>query len=288
LDDPSGIDVAADGTLYVANGGKLQNISVFAADGKYLRSIGKSGGRLRVGAYDKTGMLEPGGIALDKKNQLWVAEQLDAPKRYSRWDATSGNFAQEYFGGSDYFGYGWMDPAKPDEMVVHNVLWKIDWAKNSATPISTIWRSTKPNMMAACSPSGYNGRPRFFTAKNGKQFCWGLGEFCSIASIREGDVYKPFAAFILLSRGNVFFGDKAKFELMNDEKKYPNGCYFWQDKNNDQTMQDDELVNVNTLASKFPKIDFRWFQLGFSALESDLTAWLRSAYLLKPTKFEAD
>ncbi|HUW32531.1 MAG TPA: hypothetical protein VM223_13045, partial [Planctomycetota bacterium] len=65
LDEPRGIAataaVAADGTLFVANAGALQNVSVFDKAGKYLRSIGKPGGRPRVGAYDPAGMLEPGG-----------------------------------------------------------------------------------------------------------------------------------------------------------------------------------------------------------------------------------
>src|SRR5207247_882070 len=45
LDQPAGIAVAADGKIYVANQGQLQNVSVFSPTGEYLKSIGKNGGR---------------------------------------------------------------------------------------------------------------------------------------------------------------------------------------------------------------------------------------------------
>ena len=46
---PTGIAVGADGTIYVANSGKSQNVAVFDTDGKLLRHVGKSGGRPVVG-----------------------------------------------------------------------------------------------------------------------------------------------------------------------------------------------------------------------------------------------
>ena len=57
-------DIAVDpdlgtGEVYVANCGDLQNISVFNTHGKYLRSIGRKGGRPRVGLYRNDGILDP-------------------------------------------------------------------------------------------------------------------------------------------------------------------------------------------------------------------------------------
>ena len=89
LSSPRALTLATDGTLFVANAGVMQAISVFdKEDGKYLRTIGKEGGRPRVGKYDANGVLEPGGIAIDKHGNLWVAETLDSPKRHSVWNAT--------------------------------------------------------------------------------------------------------------------------------------------------------------------------------------------------------
>jgi len=98
LDHPTGVTVSADNTVYVANAGELQNVSVFAADGRFLRSIGKPGGRPAVGRYDSKGIYMPGGIALDADERLWVSETTDSPKRHSVWDTGSGTCVNEFFG----------------------------------------------------------------------------------------------------------------------------------------------------------------------------------------------
>ena len=130
--------------------------------GQYLRSIGMAGGRPAKGRYNPNGMLEPGGIALDKNGHLWVAERLDCPKRISEWDAKTGAFVNEFFGGCSYFGYSYIDPKQPDEIYCHNVLWKIDWKKNTCSPYSTVWRPTAPNMMWSQGVDGYTAHPHLF------------------------------------------------------------------------------------------------------------------------------
>ena len=277
LDHPQGIAAGPDGTLYVANAGALQNIGVFDLHGAYLRSIGKAGGRPQRGHYDAGGMLEPGEIALDRNGHLWVMERLDSPKRVSVWDATTGALVNEFFGACSYFGYSYIDPKQPDEIYCHNVLWKIDWAKNTCQPYSTIWRPTSPNMMWSPGPAGYNEHPKFVTAKNGKQYSYGMASFMSILSQRDGELYKPFAAFITLSRGYVYYGDTTQFPLMADAKKYPNGVYFWQDLHHDQMVHEDDLTPV---PEKFGNANFAF-------LDGDLNAWL-GGIMLRPVRVEAD
>jgi hypothetical protein len=243
LDDPRGITVGPDGTVYVANGGKLQNISVFDGSGKYLRSIGMEGGRPAVGHYDPNGVLDPGGIALDKNGHLWVAERLDFPKRISEWDAATGKFVNEFFGAADYFGYGYIDPKHPDEIYCHNVLWKIDWKNNTCAPVSTIWRQTTPNTMFPPGVRGYLDHPVFMTANNGKQYEYGADyAFNSVVSRRDGDLYKPIAGTIRILRDNQFFTG-VPFAFMTPDQ-FPNGTYFWQDSNDDQLVQPNELIRA--------------------------------------------
>ena len=275
IDDPSAVAVGADGAIYVANRGKLQNVSVFSADGKYLRSIGKAGGRPRVGRYDNSGILEPGGMTIDRNGSLWIAETLDAPKRHSVWNTTTGELVNEFFGASSYFGWAYMNPRHPDELYCHNVLWKVDLDKGTCVPWSTIWRATAPNMIRAANPGGYAGHFRVMTANNGKQFGWGMVDYCNTLYMREGDIFKPIAGTIRLARGSAY-SPGVLYPVMTDPARYPNGAYLWQDANNDQTVQENELIK-----SPAPRgeVTFNW-------IDPDLNAWCDDGYIFKPVRFE--
>jgi len=110
LDQPESLALDQSGNLYVANRGKPQNLSVFSSDGRSLRSLGRHGGRPAVGRYEADGILEPGGIAVDREGKLWVAETQDSPKRISVWDAATGQFRMEFFGASPYATIVSIDP----------------------------------------------------------------------------------------------------------------------------------------------------------------------------------
>jgi len=276
IDKPSGLAVDKDGTIYVANCGSLQNISVFSSKGEYLRSIGKEGGRPRVGRYENSGILEPGGIALDKKGRLWVAETLDSPKRQSVWDTRTGALVYEFFGGSSYFGWAYMDPKHPDELYCHSVLWKVDLDKGTCIPWSTIWRSVKPNMICEPNPNGYAGHFRVMTAKNGRQFGWGMVDYSQMVYMRDGDVFKPFVGTIRISHG--IYGAGAIYPIMDDPKKYPDGAYLWQDANDDQTIQESELIKSPAGRGE---VVFNW-------LDPDLNAWCDAGWIYRPVRFEGD
>jgi hypothetical protein len=277
LDQPVAITSAADGALYVANRGALQNIAVFDGTGKYLRSIGKAGGRARIGRYEKDGLLEPGGITLDKAGNLWAAETLDAPKRHSVWDPKSGTLLNEFFGASSYFGWAYMDPKHPDELYCHNVLWKIDLVTGACTPQSTIWRPTKPNMIAQPNPGGYAGHFRVITAKNGKQYGWGMIDYSPMLFLREGEIFKPVAGSIRIAFGQ--YGGGLLYPAMDGiYKKTKAGAYLWQDKNDDQCVQEDELV---VSPAGRGETTFNW-------IDPDLNVWCDDGYMYKPTRIEAD
>jgi hypothetical protein len=254
LEVHNGITIGADGTIYVANSGRLQDISVFDAGGKYLRSIGKPGGRPAVGRYDRDGVYEPGNIALDKLGRLWVVETTDYPKRISVWEAANGKFVNEFFGASGYFGWAYMDPRKPDELYCHNVIWKVDWKNNSCVPYSTIWRPTAPNQITNVDPNGYNGTLRVLTMKDGGQISYGVARNGSqtIVSKREGDIFKPFLAQIVIRRSGPYAtGDQ--YDVFSDDTKWPDGAYHWRDANDDQTIQDNEVTGNDAQWRQFWK-----------------------------------
>ena len=273
LDQPQGIAIDADGTTFVANRGELQNVSVFDAEGAFVRSIGVDGGRPRVGDYEPDGMLAAGGLALDPKNRLWVAETLDGPKRISVWDAASGDYLEEYFGASGYFAYGHIDPARPDEIYAHHVLWEIDWENYTTRPKSTIWRQSGPNVMTPPGPYAYQHIPRMVTAGNGQQYMYGHTRNASILLRREDNVFKPFAAILHIK-------NKTGIALVdNDEETWPRGrrrsnALLWQDANDDQTVQKGELTE---LPREYARARFAWF-------EEDMTVRLSSGQIWHPVE----
>ncbi|MBS3762040.1 MAG: hypothetical protein KGZ25_01930, partial [Planctomycetes bacterium] len=194
LEEPAGIATDDKGRIYVTNRGDLQNVSVFAPDGRYLKSIGKRGGRPLTGRYDPAGMLKPAGCALGSRGRLWVAEHMDAPKRISVWDTDNGKNVDEFFGGSAYSTWTMMDPRHPDEVYCHNVLWKVDLDKGTKKPYSTLWRSTGKNVppgppVASSHGSGFS----VITATNGRQYGWGHK---SVLYLRDGPVFKPVMQFL--------------------------------------------------------------------------------------------
>jgi hypothetical protein len=275
LDAPVGLAVDEQENIYVANRGALQNVAVFTWRGKYLRSIGKKGGRPRVGAYDRTGMLEPGGITIDKLGRLWVAETLDEPKRQSVWEAKSGRLVKEFFGGSAYATFVWMDPTHADRVYCHGTEWQIDLTRGTWKPLATAWRPRDPNS-PACSHE-----LRVLTAKNGRQYAWGnLHAKGPVLYQREGNVFKPMLMYLRTTNGHSLTPWPA-YPFMNDIKKYPNGSYAWQDANDDQIMQDGEMVQVSEERKKYLFAPFSW-------VDADLNLWSGNGLVYRPLRIEKD
>ena len=273
LDAPAGIAVGGDGTVYVANGGALQNVSVFAADGTYRASIGKAGGRPARGVYDPKGLYTPAGLAVDERGRVWVAERADSPKRVSVW-SKEGAFEREFFGGSSYFGYAYINPAVPDELYCHNVLWKVDWDTYTPTPLTTVWRKTAPDMIHEFDPSGYGGCFRSMTATNGHEYAIGMARPMSILARRDGPLFKPFLATFSVNRGWSLWS-AIGIPLLDDPARTPDGSYLWQDLNDDQCVQSNEVY-------RFKERDVR---LGLKALAPDMSVWADGGQVLRPVRW---
>jgi hypothetical protein len=259
LDDPAGIALDTAGRIYVANRGQGQNVSVFSSGGAYERSIGKPGGRPRVGRFDPAGMLEPGGLAIDVKGRLWVAEAVDAPKRISVWDVETGALVNEFFGGAHYSAFIWMDPQRPDEIYCDRVIWKVDLEKKTWAPASTFWRAgndpDSPGEIAT-----HMGGFRVVTAVNGRQYGWAScfrahdNPRPTVLFMRTGDVFKPIVSITATTNSPLIASVSPK----------PHGAAFaWADRNDDQVMQADELS---------APLGSRWTR-GFGWVDRDLNLW---------------
>ncbi len=220
VQDAQGLAVAENGNLYVANRGRLHNISVFDKDGKFLRSIGKPGGRPRIGRWDGSGMLNPAGIALDRQNRLWVAEYNHNPKRISVWDTQSGKLVAEYFGGSEYSTYASVDPNDPTRVYCHGVQWKVDLDKGTWYPESVAFPDWSSFFTVLTGP-------------NGRQYAY--TRYLTVL-MREGDTFTPVGGF--------FAPDYFRREPWYEEwvKAHPQARQvFWSDANGDRNAAVEEI-----------------------------------------------
>jgi hypothetical protein len=114
LEAPLGLARDAAGDLYVSDWGRTMCVKVFSPEGKFLRTVGKRGGRPWVGTYDVNGMLLPYGVAVDGQNRLWTVEFDGCPRRVSVWK-TDGAFVREFVGAHSYAGTNcWINPNQPE------------------------------------------------------------------------------------------------------------------------------------------------------------------------------
>jgi hypothetical protein len=137
LDTPKRIAVAKDGRIAVSNWGKLQNVSLFDAAGKYLSSIGITGGRTIRGDYNPLGFARPMGLAIDPENRLWVSEYFAAPRRISRWKL-DGTHLDERIGPAYYSGGGLIDPEEATRVYYDDIEFEVDYAKPGAAKVKRI------------------------------------------------------------------------------------------------------------------------------------------------------
>ncbi|PIX46153.1 MAG: hypothetical protein COZ56_00135, partial [Armatimonadetes bacterium CG_4_8_14_3_um_filter_58_9] len=152
LKAPVGLTADARGNLYVSDWADQMCVKVFSPDGKFLRAIGKVGGRSLSGRYDPTGMFRPLGLAVDDQGRLWVAEHDFLPKRLSVWSA-EGKFLTEFCGATYYAGTSTnVNPLNPQQAFSMGNILDLDWKKGLWRVAATLWRPTHPE--ALLGPKG--------------------------------------------------------------------------------------------------------------------------------------
>ncbi|MFZ2655014.1 MAG: hypothetical protein WAX69_08845 [Victivallales bacterium] len=191
LEAPVGLTLDKDGNIYVSDWGKAMCVKVFSSDGKFLRTVGKEGGRPWIGKYDRNGMLLPWGIAVDKQDRLWVVEWDGSPRRVSVWKA-DGSFENEFVGAHWYAGTNcWIFPSEPEKAIGQGAEFELDWKKGQYRAISTFWRPMKKNAWFGIYPE-FNGHQEI-TVNQRKLLVSHVGGLVMISE-RKGDQYQPLAA----------------------------------------------------------------------------------------------
>ena len=107
LSDPHGLDIDADGNIFVADRGDSQQVKKFSPNGKLLLTIGHKGGRLR-GRVDPHWLCAPSDVAVDLDGNIYITEQYIS--RLQKFDP-DGKFLSQWY--SHYAESPCVDPRDP-------------------------------------------------------------------------------------------------------------------------------------------------------------------------------
>ena len=221
LQNATGIAVDQAGQIYVGLRQPDHQVKVYTADGKFVRAIGRQGGRAVPGPWIADGMFWIGGLTVDSQGKLWVAESDMYPKRISVWDTTTGKLLNEFFGPTTYGALGGaINPRDPTLMVGAGCEWRIDPKTGKAACLGTITRDGMENS-------------RFGVGTNGKLYlAVAPGQAHGSDAIRiferVGDAqYKLRSMFIYEGSGNTI------------------KTTYWADENGDGQKQDAETTTVS-------------------------------------------
>lgn len=188
---PRGLAISAADEFVVSDNGPDQDIKIFSPkDATLVRTIGMKGGRPSLGAWKANGVFQPFGIALDSAGRLWVAENDSTPRRVSRWDYAAGSISKEFFGPCHYGADGGgFDVADSTRWIGAGVLWKLDFASKSATPLSTLYRRTAP---AQLIENLHNGLMHF-VHKEGRTFVVSQTKQIAVFELAADQTLRPVA-----------------------------------------------------------------------------------------------
>jgi len=209
------------GELYVGTNAPDYQVKVFDAAGKYLRSIGREGGRVQRGPWVADSFANISGLALDGEGKLWAAENADYPKRFSVWNARVGTLARELFGPTTYGALGGaINPRDPNLMVGNGCEWRIDPRTGQATCVGVV----------AADAMGVS---RFAIGSNGRLYL----------VVATGAVASESDRITIYERlGDADYRVRGKFSYAGEGDKRTTS--YWADANGDGLQQPAEVQTV--------------------------------------------
>lgn len=156
VNNPLGLGVADDGTIYVGEGAPLHQVIGFKPTGERCATLGKPGART-VGAFDTHDLEEPYGVEVAADGKVWVAEHTDWTRRVSLWDPKSGQCVHAVYGPTQYGGDGCVDPADERRLFYKGLEFRRDPASGAVSVQNLLYRSDNTNVASFCHVEAKHG-----------------------------------------------------------------------------------------------------------------------------------
>lgn len=252
LEEPMGLTLSDDGRIFISDRGRSHQVKVFAANGRFLRAIGKPGVP-QAGPYDPLRLQNPAGLAVDSRGRLWVTEKDFLPKRVSVW-SLEGELLKAFYGPGKYGGGGTLDPRDRTRFYYaddeHGAMeFKVDWEKGAAQLAQVYYRPGEGDLKLPFRSSGpetplYHEGRRYFTN------CYNShptgGAATAFLFVERDGLARPAAAMGRAIDWALLKGDAFAPRWpagVNPAGKNPAPVFFiWSDRNEDAQVQPDEVA----------------------------------------------
>ncbi len=252
--DPQGITGDAQGQIYVSDRGDSHQVKVFSPVGKLVRAIGHAGPP-QTGLYDPEHMNHPHGLAIDGKQQLWVAENDFQPKRVSVW-TLDGKLVRSFYGPGRYGGGGTLDPRDKTRFYYDGIEFKLDWKTGTSEPKAIIYRGGADDLKTQFR-AGPPETPIYFKDRQYLTNCYNSSPTSGhpISTIWElrNNVAIPVASMGRANDWELLQGDayRARWPAGLDPKgdRTKNGALFtWSDLDGDGRLQPAEVTIIKAVS----------------------------------------
>jgi hypothetical protein len=251
LEEPKGITLDKQGNVYISDQGNSQQVKAFSPDGRLLRTLGHPGAP-RAGRYDREHMNHPKGLAIDTRDQLWVAEEDFQPKRVSVW-SLDGKLLHDYYGPSQYGGGGTLDPKERSRFYYNGMEFRLDWQQGTDRLVNVYYRPG-PNDLQLPDGFGDNGMPETPLYAHGGQYMTNAynsnatngASIATLWQLREGQA-RPVAAMGRANDWSLLKGDAFRprwpqgVDLQGDNGRNQ-ALFIWCDRNGDGQVQPEEVI----------------------------------------------
>jgi hypothetical protein len=241
------------GLIGIYDSGNDQQVKFYTPDGKLSYTAGRKGGRPIRGNFDEQAMSHVTSVSVDRRNQIWVTECWEYPRRVSVW-AKDGTLIRDYIGNTGYSGTGaFLHDQDPTLAYYGPVEMKLDLVKRTAKVTRILWVPGPGEQFPV--PTDVHTHPHRFTSSASGQ----PKEYMFLPPYRNSDPYviymeganhswRPVAAIGAVGQLSGELAPLDSKVVRQPEGEYQGlnayDAYFWNDQNQDGKVQFAELTIV--------------------------------------------